>query len=1022
MVLDVPDIEAHRAALQVPVDGRPLGPYALGEPVDASRLWVEVRDRLAAMRERLASGQYVTADGSPLDARALAAFEAPSAPAQMPSLEASVHVATAPVPLRCGPYAGRLVSSSEGRIEPRHDRNACSTARTGELVERLARWPGGMWLARTSYALGFIAHDAPLGPALSGAEREVQRARATQARALTRRTWLEQAFALLGTPYGWGDEHGGRDCSRLVLDVMAHFGIPVPRHSGRQALAGSWSVDVFGGSVADKLDVADRALRRGVVLLHFPGHVMLYLGRDEGGTPMVLHSFAEYLEPCPDGGEGLRTVDRVSVSDLRLGAGSSRGSFAERLSRVVVFGRPPDADLRETAEWRHAVPVERPPPRCADSTHVAIFRSPRTPHVGQPLRVIATSGEHPGPAELVLFDPSGRRHAPPVHRLGGPPYAWWAEIERPARGAWIAVLGEGERVFACERIVVAAGPPTPVASSDGPVWEARWRWEQDTENLYAAFVEQLFRVESFEDRSWRSLSELLVVRERNLLFDHFSRGEEARLRLQPDCADLPYVLRAYFAWKLGLPFGFRACSRGRADSPPRCGPLRTNLEPRRADDEVSAFAAFARDVMSAAHSASARTAPSDEATDLYPVPLDRQSLAPGTVFADPYGHLLVLVQWLPQRPGRPGMLLAVDGQPDGTIALKRFWRGTFLFDPDTTAVGAGFKAWRPVRLSADGTSLEAAGNRELQAYAGPRSFSLVQYEGSAVDFYDRVHALVDPRPIEPEVRMRGLVDALHEAVLRRVQSVQNGVDWAERNGWPVVPMPEGHDVFETSGPWEDYATPSRDMRLLIAIDIVRGFPDEVLRSPARFGLSAERAAALAPRLRERLPEELRARSFEYRRSDGRTARLSLEDLVARERALEVAYNPNDCPEIRWGEPADSEAMRACVRRAPAEQRERMERYRVWFRERRRPPRGTRRRDARPRRGVGVRVVSANGRIRGQDVDVGSGSLPDRGCIGWLRGLVPPFTAAFKRAGHGVGLRHGVGIGHGVGLRHGVGIG
>ena len=32
--------------------------------------------------------------------------------------------------------------------------------------------------------------------------------------------------------------------------------------------------------------------------------------------------------------------------------------------------------------------------------------------------------------------------------------------------------------------------------------------------------------------------------------------------LRPDCADLPYFLRAYFAFKMGLPFGFSKCTRG----------------------------------------------------------------------------------------------------------------------------------------------------------------------------------------------------------------------------------------------------------------------------------------------------------------------------------------------------------------------------------------------------------------------------------------------------------------------------
>ena len=55
-------------------------------------------------------------------------------------------------------------------------------------------------------------------------------------------------------------------------------------------------------------------------------------------------------------------------------------------------------------------------------------------------------------------------------------------------------------------------------------------------------------------------------------------------------------------------------------------------------------------------------------------------------------------------------------------------------------------------------------------------------------------------------------------------------------------MPAGPSIFETTGAWEDFATPSRDLRLLIAIDVVRGFPDRVARRPNRYAMPAGRAS------------------------------------------------------------------------------------------------------------------------------------------------------------------------------------
>jgi hypothetical protein len=49
----------------------------------------------------------------------------------------------------------------------------------------------------------------------------------------------------------------------------------------------------------------------------------------------------------------------------------------------------------------------------------------------------------------------------------------------------------------------------------------------------------------------------------------------------------------------------------------------------------------------------------------------------------------------------------------------------------------------------------------------------------------------------------------------------------------------------------------------------------------------------------------------------------------------MAYNPNDCVELRWGAPANSDEASTCKRYAPAAQREKMSKYRAWFHERRR---------------------------------------------------------------------------------------
>jgi len=104
--------------------------------------------------------------------------------------------------------------------------------------------------------------------------------------------------------------------------------------------------------------------------------------------------------------------------------------------------------------------------------------------------------------------------------------------------------------------------------------------------------------------------------------------------------------------------------------------------------------------------------------------------------------------------------------------------------------------------------------------------------------------------------------------------------------------------------------------------------------------SGKSVADVKAELDEILASELAARKFSYTRSDGSKWTLSLKDVLDRMAALEMAYNINDCVELRWGAPEGSEEATTCKRHAPAAQREKMASdYRPWFAERRRPPRG-----------------------------------------------------------------------------------
>jgi hypothetical protein len=205
---------------------------------------------------------------------------------------------------------------------------------------------------------------------------------------------------------------------------------------------------------------------------------------------------------------------------------------------------------------------------------------------------------------------------------------------------------------------------------------------------------------------------------------------------------------------------------------------------------------------------------------------------------------------------------------------------------------------------------------------------------SAEDFYDRMDDVMSPDPLDPVKAMTDAIASLNEQVKTRVTSIENGRKYQEKTAAETA-MPNGASIFETTGAWEDYSTPARDFRLLIAIDVVRGFPDHVAKRSDRFAIPAGKSAAeLKNQLQGVLASELSSRKITYTRSDGSPWTLSLKDVVDRAANFEMAYNPNDCAELRWGAIENSDEASTCKRRASQAQRAKMSSdYRGWFRDR-----------------------------------------------------------------------------------------
>ncbi|MCU0664642.1 MAG: hypothetical protein MUC50_20250 [Myxococcota bacterium] len=296
----------------------------------------------------------------------------------------------------------------------------------------------------------------------------------------------------------------------------------------------------------------------------------------------------------------------------------------------------------------------------------------------------------------------------------------------PRRHFVVSVLLAAAAGLLCESALAQGDAETGV-------WPIERTWTKDEELTYSQWVAELFATQPDDKRrGWRNLAAVLRDKERNSLWGSLGLGEDdisslSHVKAKADCADVPYTLRAYYAWKRRLPLRYSRCTRGDGRWGPHCRQRHDNRSSAfdHIRDEVARWNAFVSgELVFAVHSGTLRTLPHDETSDFYPLPLSKDAIRPGTVFVDVGSHVLVITGWDDAGP------TAIDGHPDGTVTIKRFSEKSFPYY--RTLHTGGFKAFRPIA-----PDLAPLSNAAL----GPQ-WSTEQYElGSSDAFYEAVVSL-----------------------------------------------------------------------------------------------------------------------------------------------------------------------------------------------------------------------------------------------------------------------------------------
>lgn len=456
---------------------------------------------------------------------------------------------------------------------------------------------------------------------------------------------------------------------------------------------------------------------------------------------------------------------------------------------------------------------------------------------------------------------------------------------------------------------------------------AQWQiqktaWTAQDEKNFEAFVVRLG--EKVAKRECNSVKNCMLS-EANV----YRNSDPAGLNYAADCADFPYFVRGYFAFKNRLPFSFANEMKPR----PVAGNSSKDIRYSRLGNEpTSKFSVAATNgVFPNAVKILNQVIPwqtdsgnfrinyggndtGDLFVDFYPVKISRESVKPGTVLYDPNGHVALIY-----KVTDDGKAYYIDAHPDNSLTSGAF---SIKFVRSHPGQGAGFKNWRPVKLVGAtqnsqgyyvGGKIVGVPNSQIADYSVEQFFGSSQatgvewtqakyvIEGKAMVYHDYVRnrlAKGDLR-LNPVDDYRSTLADLCLAVKDRVGAVDISIKAGIQNQPHPARLPE--NIYGTDGDWETYSTPSRDAQMKVSFRDLIDQADSYLkklkvRDPQI--VYSGNAAQLKRDLIDVYQKESQSCELAYVNSVGRSVSLNLE--MVRQRLFAMSFDPYNCVELRWG--------------------------------------------------------------------------------------------------------------------------
>ncbi len=363
-----------------------------------------------------------------------------------------------------------------------------------------------------------------------------------------------------------------------------------------------------------------------------------------------------------------------------------------------------------------------------------------------------------------------------------------------------------------------------------------------------------------------------------------------------DCADLPYILRAYFSWMNDLPFSYateleEAKTRSSKSSDIRYSPFGNIVTSKRTIRTGNNINKIFQELTDTISSATFRTNASmydsgELFRDTYPVDIDRSTILPGTVLYDANGHVAVVYEVTGN-----GKIHLIDAHPDNSLTAITYGE---KFSRTSVMLGGGFSNFRSFSVS--GNIITPTKNYQIPGY------SLIQfqkgpfhYKGQDYSFYEYVRLKLADGVIiyNPIGEFSDFLDELCSDMKDRELAVNSAIDAGiPQNSHPII-LPE--NIYGADGVWEVYATPSRDARLKASIREGKNFLTKVIIGNLYSEIKLNyNGTDLVGDLREIYLKKTNQCLIH----PTKTSNLTLDTIMLN--LFSLSFDPYHSPELRWG--------------------------------------------------------------------------------------------------------------------------